>query len=73
MPGTYRAIEAILMLLQLIPIVVLSVGSFRMKRWLAPSLREVRVERRGVENSVLIKTRTGQAVRSRPRSTKNRK
>jgi len=73
MPGTCRLVQAILILLQLIPIVVLSVGSFRMKHWLAPALQEVPAERLDAEDSVPVKMRTARAARLRPGSAENRK
>lgn len=41
MPSTYRAIEGILVLLQLAPIVVLSVDLLRVRPWLIAQPRQV--------------------------------
>ena len=58
MPSTYRAIEGILTLLQIVPIVVLSVGPLRMRHWLIAPSRQVPPARPGVSNSLQLQMQT---------------
>lgn len=51
MAEPYRAAAAILLLLQLASIILLSVGSFRMRHWLTPQFRQLPFEEPGGADS----------------------
>jgi hypothetical protein len=58
MPSTYRAIEGIFTLLQLISMVVLSVGSLRMRHWLIALPCQVVPASHGVSRSLQLEMQT---------------
>jgi hypothetical protein len=61
MPATFRAAEAILTLLQLVPIIVLSVSSFRMRDWFIAPFRQALLRERGAAESTPAQARTASA------------
>ena len=67
MPSTYRTIEGILTLLQLAPIVALSVGSFRVRHLLVAPSRQVPRARPGVSSSSQLRMQSAPVNTFRPR------
>jgi hypothetical protein len=61
MPAIYKAAEAILALLQLAPVIVLSVALFRTKRWFIPAFHQAPLREERIAGSMPLQVRTALA------------